>query len=127
MTIHWDGVFFCYDGEQASQGLYRADVYARGYRFARFDGVNNYVLTPAQQILWKMADGNPQCWGAYQLTPYTEKWLRENVGERGPDWYTRREPFELMFQSILFRRRRDALSLIRHINEMLRLHEDDEA
>ena len=58
------------------------------------------------------------------LRPCIRRWLESEVGVRGPDWYVRDEPFDLMFQSVLFRRRCDALALVRHVVASLREHRD---
>jgi hypothetical protein len=124
LQIGWGSIFWHYDGKQADQGTYRAYVEAEGPRFKQISSANCHIMSPAQQMLWKVS---PEDEFKHILNPYAAHWLKNNVGERGPDWYARTEPFDLMFLSILFRRRTDALKFIQYVSETLeqRAHDDD--
>lgn len=114
--------FWINDGGQDQQGEYRACVEAQGYRFDRVGPDNVDVMTPAQQILWQRDPACPR--GGVVLSPHIRQWLEANVGAIGPDWYARAEPFDLFFVSIVFRRRTDALRLVRHVASRLAVRRD---
>lgn len=126
-------VFWINDGKSDEQGDYFACVSAEGRRFERYQDANQDVMTYAQQVLWtrelasvgisptREQEIHRHC----VLRPVIRRWLEANVGTCGPDWYVRAEPFDLMFQSVLFRRRRDALALIRHVCASLKPHADE--
>lgn len=118
LEIGWAGYFFVYDGCGDEQSDYRAYVEAQGFEFAQVTPANVLIRTPAQQLMWDPADTDNM---KFVLSRTAERWLIANVGKRGPDWYARKEPFDLFFQSILFRRRKDALRFIEFVNSSLEL------
>lgn len=99
---------------------YRASVEAKGYFFKNYNSATLFVLSPAQQIMWQRPTDLGPCDGTkVVLHPFARRWLEDNIGERGPDWYARDEPFEPLFQSVLFRNRKDALRFIAFVQECL--------
>lgn len=125
-------LFWIRDGHEDAQGSYWAAVEAKPRRLARYDETNLHVMTEAQQILWTRDLASVGITPTPRqriempcvLRPAVRHWLESEISARGPDWYVRDEPFDLLFQSILFRRRRDALALVRHVAASLREHRD---
>lgn len=113
MTIGSGDWFLLYDGEGDKQADYRAMVSAGNFNFKQINPYNCLVMTPAQQIIWERKDGHE-----FTLNPYTHRWLLDNVGERGPQWYIRKHPIGAD-DAVLFRLRGKALAFIKMISENL--------
>ena len=116
IKLLWDSIFFLYDGKGDEQSSYYAAVETKGYYFERYTEANLRIRSPAQQVVWSVADAA----GKVVLSPYAQRWLETNLGPKGPEWYVREEPFDQMLVSVLFRRRKDALSFVNFIKAELR-------
>ena len=123
LKLYWDDLFFLYDGNGHNQSSYGAYVEASCISLKRITSANYHLMTPAQQIMW-VPSSRPEFFLKHAMNPYARQWLEQNIGERGPDWYAREDPFDLMFLSVLFRLRRDALRFVHYINECLEPSED---
>ncbi len=123
LELGWNNWFWIRDGKEVI-GDYRATVSAKNFPFKQISFYNVHIKTPAQQLIWQIADSEDP--SKVTLSKLARNWLTKNVGEFGPDWYAREEPFDIFFVSIVFRRRRDALAFIRWVNECIELGKEED-
>jgi hypothetical protein len=133
LTIGSDNWFFVIDRAHPERpgeirDWYKAIVSFRGYTFDRVSSANYFILTPAQQLVWRknvrremQKLGNleypidKQFW---TISEWIVRWLNDNVGALHDKWdcYTEAEQSS---RNIFFKRRTDALAFCKFIDTIL--------
>lgn len=101
-----------------------------GYYFEQSNSLNVFIETPAEQLVWGKSILRwekpykdmmlPYEKTIYNIRPWFEKWLVDNIGEKHQMWDTYTRTTFSKSRAIFFRRRKDALSAVREINRHLK-------
>lgn len=133
LTIGSDNFFAVVGDTESPEGVeqfrdgYKAIAWGRMYSFKNVNTGNVFVETPANQLLWKQVkvmvrdeefEDEPRERLRYELKGWVRAWLTENVGPIRDKWDVRTYPAR-NDRFIFFKRRNDAVALIRKIEEQL--------
>jgi hypothetical protein len=115
LIIGSDNIFFITGRDEVFRSDYRSIVWAQDYHLENINSFNYHVQTPAQQLMWEQND-NFQ----WTLNRWLRGWLNREVGAYQDMWDTYSVPVDQSSRTLFFKRRTDALKLIKFVESQLK-------
>lgn len=115
LIIGSDNIFFIKD-ETNGYRQYNCIVWPLSYTFDQYNAINLNIKTPAEQVVWYYNEQTER----WELGPYINKWLTNNVGQILKDWDWRQNAKTSHDLMLFFRKRNDGIKFINYVNQLLK-------